>query len=386
MKSSIKNRFIFGLLVSCLVLNLTACGIGNRIKNSSQNDLRTFESTKEVYSLDVNSDAVYQTSAVAGNGVSYYSSKSSLRDTSSETTYEKSLNAKTEIVNEEVEIDTDNVSTQAKLIRTVYLNFEAEENIVLDTVEDFVDKAESLGGYAQSNNVTQNGRFVNGELVLRIPSDYVDEFLNYTSNKDLTLVRKSDNQEDVTLQWSEIETRITVLEAQRDKYLGYIENAQTVEEILAIDEKLQVVLTDLELYASQMRVLSNKVNYSTLTINIEYEGEYAPTVEAEDTFFEKLLEGISDAVDEMLEMVIDAISLLILLIVPLITLIIIGFVLIQVFRLFRAYWKKKVAKDKNKSSDKKLDVFNDDFKKKFKTKDTNVDTEKVEDNKDLNNK
>lgn len=374
MKSSIKNRFIFGLLVSCLVLNLTACG------GSS--------SSREVYSLDVNSDAVYQTSAVAGNGVSYFSSKSSLTDTSSETIYEKSLNAKTEIVNEEVEIDkdNDNVSAQAKLIRTVYLNFEAEENIVLDTVEDFVDKAESLGGYAQSNNVTQNGRFVNGELVLRIPSDYVDEFLNYTSNKDLTLVRKSDNQEDVTLQWSEIETRITVLEAQRDKYLGYIENAQTVEEILAIDEKLQVVLTDLELYASQMRVLSNKVNYSTLTINIEYEGEYAPTVEAEDTFFEKLLEGISDAVDEMLEMVIDAISLLILLIVPLITLIIIGFVLIQVFRLFRAYWKRKVAKDKNKNFDKKLDVFNDDFKKKFKTKDTNVDTENVEDNKDSNNK
>lgn len=332
-----RKRIYLGLLSCLLVLNLTACGGGS---STSYQGIVANDSIRSVSNMGVSAD--FSSSGIRSANTSY----------SSSAVYEE---AKVEL-DSGVTPSSEEVSTSAKLIRTVNISYKADENIVIESVDDFVNKVESLGGYAQSNNVSQNGRYVTGNLVLRLPAQYVNDFLTYANGKNLILVDKTDNKEDVTLQWTEIETRITVLEAQRDKYLSYIENAQTIEEILQVDKELQSVLTDLELYASQMRVLSNKVDYSTINISIKYVGEETETIEAKDTFLKKLTERLSDVVEEMQDMVIDAISALLLLIVPLITFMIIAFVLIQVFRLFIAYIKKiaKKSSNLNKKSNNKV--------------------------------
>ena len=126
-----------------------------------------------------------------------------------------------------------------------------------------------MGGYQESS--TQGGSLEYGtrwyNASFRIPSDRYEEFLSSAQGVGNVTWLSQDSQ-DVTLEYVDLEARIASLETQRQRLDELAAQAETVEDLIYIQGQLSSLEYQLESYGSQMRVLENQVSMSTVTVRL----------------------------------------------------------------------------------------------------------------------
>lgn len=194
-----------------------------------------------------------------------------------------------------------NVATSdRKLIRTVNMEVETKEyDAFLTALENEV---QSRGGYIE-NMDSYNGSAYSGNrnnrrasLTIRIPKDKLDGFLDLVSDVG-NVVRRFDNVEDVTLSYVDLESHRNALRTEQERLLELLEMAESIEDIITIEDRLSSVRYQLESMESQLRTMDNQVNYSTLTLDVSEVRELTPVVE--QTVWERVAEGFSDSLEDI---------------------------------------------------------------------------------------
>lgn len=195
-----------------------------------------------------------------------------------------------------------------KFIITVNLDAEAEE---LDSALSAIsEKLTALNGYMESQNI-YNGSAYSGRryryanLTLRVPAENLDEFTAAVGSVS-NVVSSSRNTDDVTLQYVDTESRVKALETERDRLLELMEQAETMSDLLEIESRLTDVRGELERYASQLKVLDNQIDYSTVNLSLSEVTEYTPV--AEKTRLEKIRDGFVDSVKGVWNLILDCVS------------------------------------------------------------------------------
>ncbi len=191
-------------------------------------------------------------------------------------------------VNEDTTVD---VSTR-KLIRNVELKVETKGFDTL--VADLDARVAEMGGFVETSRISGTAyEAVNNErsayIVYRIPSAKVDTFLTHIGENS-NILEKSENTQDVTLTYVDLESRIKTLEAEKIALTGLLEKADSTSEILSIRSQLNDVIYRYESAMAQLRALSDQVDFSTITMTIEEVIEYTETVKEENRW-EKLSKG-----------------------------------------------------------------------------------------------
>lgn len=160
------------------------------------------------------------------------------------------------------------VNTEQKLIKTVNMSAETTEFDTL--VADVRAKTESAGGYVEKSDVGGNyGGYTTryAYLVLRIPAEKLDDFVGGV--KDASNVRTfSESTEDVTLQYTDMDTHIKALREELDALFSMMEQATSMKDILSIQSQITDVRYEIESYESQLRVYDNQVTYSTVYLDL----------------------------------------------------------------------------------------------------------------------
>ena len=77
-----------------------------------------------------------------------------------------------------------------------------------------------------------------------------------------------ESTEDVTLQYTDLDTHIKALREELDALFSMMEQATSMEDILAIQSQITEVRYEIENYESQLRVYDNQVNYSTIYLDL----------------------------------------------------------------------------------------------------------------------
>lgn len=155
-----------------------------------------------------------------------------------------------------------------KLIKTVNMTAETTEFDAL--VADVRTKTESAGGYVENSDIggsygTDQTRYA--YLVLRIPAEQLDDFVN--GLKDTSNVRSfGESTEDVTLQYTDMDTHIKALREELDALFSMMEQADSMKDILSIQSQITDVRYEIESYESQLRVYDNQINYSTIYLDL----------------------------------------------------------------------------------------------------------------------
>lgn len=166
-----------------------------------------------------------------------------------------------------------------KLIKNVNLELETTEYDAL--YAGIEQKISFLGGYVEESSTNGNierGVRKYGNIVARIPSARVDEFVEQVDGMS-NVTFKSESVQDITLQYVDVESRKKSLEVERDRLLKLMETAETVSDIIEIEGRLSEVRYQLESSASQLRVMDNQVDYSTVRIGISEVSVYTPPEE-----------------------------------------------------------------------------------------------------------
>lgn len=187
------------------------------------------------------------------------------------------------------------VQSNRKLIKTVNLSVETKEfDEVLNTLQEQVVE---MGGYIE-NMDSYNGSYYssynecrNASLVLRVPKEELDGFLD-TISGICNIVRRSESVEDVTLSYVDVESHRNALRAEEKKLLEFMDLAETIEDMITVEDRLSYVRYQLESMESQLRTYDNKIDYSTVYLDIEEVEELTPV--AEETTWEIIADGFID--------------------------------------------------------------------------------------------
>ncbi len=161
------------------------------------------------------------------------------------------------------------VPDNRKIIENIDLSVQTKQ---FDTLVDTINsKINELDGYTESCSIygreydSSDNRTAN--MTIRIPADKSSKFTDFIG-KNSVIVHKTISTEDVTLTYVDMESRVGVLEAEKESLEGLLKKAKTMTDIIAIREKLTDVISSIESYKSQLRTYDNLVNYCTITIDI----------------------------------------------------------------------------------------------------------------------
>ena len=166
------------------------------------------------------------------------------------------------------QVDTSAIPDSRKLIRNVDLSFETTD---FDTfVQDIQSKTTALGGYIESSDLSGNAytdRHRFAYFTLRIPKPQVDTFLSFAEG-EANLTRKYENTQDITLQYYDTESRKKALQSEYDRLLELMAKAESVDAVIAIEQRLSEIRYQLDSFESDLRRYDNQVDYSTVTVDV----------------------------------------------------------------------------------------------------------------------
>ena len=206
--------------------------------------------------------------------------------------YEEIAEADLGAGSEPVEMEENAVSDR-KLIKNVNMTVETGDySGLVSAVQEQVD---ALGGYTESyesyneNSVGHRSAF----LTLRIPADRLEEFIRQVEDIS-NIVSRQETVEDITLSYVDLESRKKMYEEEQERLLSLLEQAETMEEIIALESRLTEVRYQLESMESQLRTMDNQVSYSTVYLSIEEVEHFTPP--AEKGTWERISTGFSENV------------------------------------------------------------------------------------------
>lgn len=155
--------------------------------------------------------------------------------------------------------------------------------------------AVELGGYvggAQAGTLDQSAT-----LTLRIPAPQFDDALSRLHQIGSKVLVESTREEDVTAAVVDLQARLKNLQASEVQYRVLVAKATKIEDILAVQSRLDDVQGQIEQLTAQLKQLSNQADLSTLTVTLQPKAQ--PIKEASSTWDPG--ETVSNAISALLQ-------------------------------------------------------------------------------------
>lgn len=176
-----------------------------------------------------------------------------------------------------------------KLIRNAELNVETK------TFDDFntalMQKVSALGGYVESSESGAYSSVRYEHLVLRIPADSLDSFLQAVAALG-TVTSQDTSVQDVTDKYVDVKSRLAALETEQETLLALLKKAENLTDILEIQDRLTEVRGTLESYKAQLQALESQIDYSTVTMTVNEVERVSPPEQT--GFFAQVRQNLSE--------------------------------------------------------------------------------------------
>jgi hypothetical protein len=153
----------------------------------------------------------------------------------------------------------------------------AELSVETDTPEVAVSKLTALAnakaGFVVSSETSRwsdsdGAETVSTTLVFRVPAAAFDEALAVVRGLGTRVSSEKVTGQDVTEEYVDLEARVRAQRAVEEQYLGVLKEARTIPDILAVQQKLGEVRTEIERAEGRRRFLENQTSLSTITVHV----------------------------------------------------------------------------------------------------------------------
>lgn len=167
----------------------------------------------------------------------------------------------------------------AKVIKTGEVDVVVAKGRLSTSVDQLTAATAGLGGYVASTKTSEGGDATTqtseggdaptptGDLSLRVPAAQFETLLTRVRALG-TPTSVTTSGQDVTSQYVDLQARITALGASRQRYLEILARANTVGDILAVQQQLDGIQTQLEQLQGQLNLLGDQTAYATLAVHL----------------------------------------------------------------------------------------------------------------------
>ncbi|GEL76955.1 DUF4349 domain-containing protein [Tenuibacillus multivorans] len=175
----------------------------------------------------------------------------------------------------------DNQATNQMIIKTGRISIEVSN--FNQATEKIRDELDHMNGYVVQSSSHKRGEEENmyGEIIVRVPQEHFTSFMNNIESENARVLSKSEEGEDVTEEYVDLEARLKAKEAVETRLLSFMEDAEKTEDLLKISDDLSSVQSEIEQIKGRMNYLENHVAYSTVTITIQEKAISVPEVQSQ---------------------------------------------------------------------------------------------------------
>ena len=167
-------------------------------------------------------------------------------------------------------LPNDAVGQPAKIEQTGSLTLTVARQKLSRTITQLTALAGAYGGFV-ANSQTQSGAASggapSGSVTLQVPVQSFATVLTRAEalGKTSGVTTKAT---DVTGQYVDLQSRLTALQASRQQYLTILAKADTVGDVLAVQDQLNAIQSQIEQLQGQLQLLGSQTSYSTLTVTV----------------------------------------------------------------------------------------------------------------------
>ncbi len=183
-----------------------------------------------------------------------------------------------------------NAEYQKKVIKTGGLSYSVES-----TKEEYTRIStllEKYDAYISSENENKGYDRINYNISIKVPPHNFDPLIG-----DLTRNKKVDNRwvntDDVTERYYDLQSRIANKKKLEERYQEILKKADNVRDILEVERNLNQVRTEIESLQGQFKLLSHRINFSTVDVSFYELIPYELNEEPRPGFGTRLLNSIS---------------------------------------------------------------------------------------------
>lgn len=163
-----------------------------------------------------------------------------------------------------------------RIVRTATVDLEVGKGRLNDTINratGIVTRAKGI--YVGSSTSVPDGGPASGQVTFRVPVDAFEPVLRDV--KALGTYRgERSSTEDVTNQYIDLNGQLSAWRAQERVYLRLLERAKSVADVIAVQNQLQQVQSNIERLQGQVDHLDDQSSYSTIALQLSEPGAAGP--------------------------------------------------------------------------------------------------------------
>ncbi|MEO9534113.1 MAG: DUF4349 domain-containing protein [Crocinitomicaceae bacterium] len=167
--------------------------------------------------------------------------------------------------NDQMLTEQDLVLMDRKLIKTANLSFEVEN---LNDRTKVIRKAlQKYKGYTLSEEDFTTYDRENIQMEMKVPSENFEAFLADVSEGVEHFESKDISAQDVTEEFIDIEARIKTKKEVEQQFIGLLEKANSINDIMEIEERIGYVRQEIESAEGRLKYLASNTSYSTVSLS-----------------------------------------------------------------------------------------------------------------------
>lgn len=259
-----KKGAIIGIVAGAVVLNIAAFSLFGAYLNGAKaasSDIRTHNGEVQMLSGDV----YYGTDTKSLTSDMDFTAEAEFADEAAFTTGMSNSPVAPSPDDPGVNVDP---SQGRLLIRTVMIT--AETTNYNKVAADLESRVRECGGYIEYSSMHGTGNnkdLRSGSYTVRVPADKLDSLIEAVGTS-CTVTSSNESTTDVTLEYVDTKARIESLRVEYDQLLTLLSQAEDLDTIIVLQNRLTDVRYQIESAESRVRVLENQVQYATLTLTL----------------------------------------------------------------------------------------------------------------------
>jgi hypothetical protein len=166
-----------------------------------------------------------------------------------------------------------------RIVRTANVDLEVGKgrlNATINQATDVVRRAKGI--YVGSSTSVPGGEPASGQVTFRVPVDAFEPVLRELKGLGAYRGEKS-STDDVTNQYVDLNGQLAAWRAQERVYLRLLDRAKSVTDVIAVQNQLQQVQSNIERLQGQLNYLEDQSSFSTIVLQLSEPGAAGPAGE-----------------------------------------------------------------------------------------------------------
>jgi len=160
-------------------------------------------------------------------------------------------------------------SLERKIIQTASMTLQVKD--VGQAFQEVSRVAGGAGGFLASSSFSNQDEEQVASATIRVPATRYQEVLASLRGLATKVESEESQATDVTEEYTDLGSRLRNLQAAETQYLGFLERAKDIGEVLQVQDRLNTVRADIEQVQGRINLLDSLSDMSTITVHLRPE-------------------------------------------------------------------------------------------------------------------